>query len=139
MSTQEDFWNSVGLGNQGGGSDDPLPPVLKFLKMNEPIQGFVVDTYQTTEKGFNGAPDPTDRNGNPRPQLVLTLKLRDGTLGRVFLKTDLLWKTRDAMAAHGMSSLGNGTFWQGAWTDQEQLERGTAKRHKVQVTPPSEG
>lgn len=147
MSTQEDFWNSLGQGKKD--SDEPLPPILRFTSMNTPIQGRILDTYQTTEKGFNGAPDPTDRNGNPRPMMVLTLELasdyvgmdkqtgpftiKAGDKGRIFLKTDLLWKTRDAMAEAGLSSLPVGGLWGGAWVDQEQLSNGTAKRHKVQV------
>jgi|SRR5689334_14241853 len=131
MTTQEDFWAQLGQGRTD--SDEPLPPILKFTQMNKPIQGTVVDTYPTVEKGYNGAPDPKDKNGNPRPMLVLTLKLEDGSLGRIFLKTDLLWKTRDAMASLGLSALPKGALWGAAWTEQEQLERGTAKRHKVQI------
>ncbi len=146
MSTQEDFWAALGQGKSN--SDEPLPPILRFSQMNTPIQGIIEDTYTTTEKGFNGAPDPTDKNGNPRPMMILTLRLatdyngvekgapitvKAGDLGRVFLKTDLLWKTRDAMAEAGLSALPKGALWGGAWTEQEQLERGTAKRHKVQV------
>lgn len=146
MTTQEEFW--AGLGQGKSDSDEPLPPILRFSQMNTPIQGRVEDVYMTTEKGFNGAPDPKDKNGNPRPMMVLTLRLasdyngvekgqpitvKAGDLGRVFLKTDLLWKTRDSMADVGLSSLPKGALWGGAWTDQEQLANGTAKRHKVQV------
>lgn len=145
--SQEEFWASLGQGNSEK-NEKPLAPILRFSAMNKPIQGTVLDVYMTTEKGFNGAPDPTDKNGNPRPMMVLTLKLvseytgmekgeviqlKAGDEGRVFLKTDLLWKTRDAMAAVNLSSLPVGALWGGAWVDQEQLSNGTAKRHKVQV------
>jgi hypothetical protein len=149
MSTQEDFWAGLGQGKGQSDNDAPLPPIMHFSSMNTPIQGTVEDTYQTTEKGFNGAPDPVGRDGKPRPMMVLTLRLasdytgvnkqtgpftiKAGELGRVFLKTDLLWKTAEAMAEAGLSALPKGALWGAAWVSQEQLERGTAKRHKVQI------
>lgn len=146
MTTQEEFWASLGQGSAVK-SDEPLPPTLKFTDMNVPIQGIVTDVYMGTQKGFNGAPDPVDANGNPRPQMVLTLKVMDdcfayvgkspvqlkaGDLGRMFLKNDLLWKTRDAMAEQGLSSIPNGALWGGAWTGVK-TDYNNAREHKVQL------
>ncbi len=131
MTTQEEFWASLGQGSAVK-SDEPLPPTLKFTAMNTPIQGIVTDVYMTVQKGYNGAPDPVDGQGNPRPQMVLTLKLEDGSLGRVFLKNDLLWKTRDAMAEQGLSAIPNGALWGGAWVGVK-ADYNNAREHKVQV------
>lgn len=131
MTTQEEFWAKLGQGSSVK-SDEPLPPTLKFTEMNKPVQGVVTEVYMGTQKGYNGAPDPVDAAGNPRPQMTLTLKLEDGSLGRVFLKNDLLWKTRDAMAEQGLSAIPVGALWGGAWVGVK-ADYNNAREHKVQV------
>lgn len=113
--------------------DAPKVPALKFLEMNVPQQGTVTEVYPTTEKGYGAQPDPVDKNGNPKPLLIVTVKQPNGELGKIYFKGALLFQLRQVMAEQGLSALPIGALVGAAWTSEKPYNGFMAKQFTVQL------
>lgn len=117
--------------NQQAAASVERPEWIKFKEKNSPIQGFVKEVYATTvwDPGTKSA--AVDKNGDPKPQLTVTLELEDGTLRRQAFQGDLLWKLTDALDELGLEELPVGAFigsaWIGMWNDTR------AREHMVKI------
>ena len=135
MTTQEEFFAKLG---RPVDENTPKIPTLKFLEKNKPNQGEVVEVYPTIQRGFpKGTPDPVDANGNPKPLLIVTVKQKDGELGKIYYKGALLYSLRKALAEGDYSFLPVGSFIGSAWTGDKEMDSGfSAKQYTTKVKFP---
>lgn len=131
MTTQAELLKSLRNRGAAASSDAPLPEVIKFNKQGDKIQGIVKEVYVGTMKDHRTKAPITDAQGNPKPQLVLTLEMEDGTLRRQFFANDLLWKLSDALEELELEEVPIGALvgssWVGMWKDT------LAREHVVKV------
>lgn len=130
--TQEEFFASL---NQGSSDGEKLP-TLKFLEMNKPQQGVVTEVYPTIERGFKSEPNPVDKNGNPKPLLIVTVEQSDGTKGKIYFKGALLYSLRQVLKEHQLPGLPIGAMVGAAWTSNKPFNGFEAKQYTVQVRVP---
>lgn len=127
--TQEEFFASLAKPAE----DRPKAKTLKFPEMNVPQQGRVVEVYPTTERGFGPEPDPVDKNGNPKPMLIITVEQADGELGKIFYKGSLLYSLTRVIAEQGLKEVPVGAMIGSAWTSNKPFNGFQAKQYTTKL------
>lgn len=134
MTTQAELFKRLRQGSSSGEKKD-LPPFIKFEGQNKPIQGIVKEVYVGSEWDPNLNAPAKDRNGNEKPQVILTLELEDGRLVRQGFAGNLLYKLNEALQVEGLDEVPVGALVGSAWTGMWTNPRGgrSAREHTVKI------